>query len=158
MRAVVAKGSKRIWIAYYSCKLVFVCTSFACVQNFSQQKSSFLVTHCCKIYQHSANDMSVHQELLLNINNCNKNCTSVKETSQARGSHKPEIEIKMHGFWVHLKVRTVCKSNEVSCRDNLELFLLENLGVVQNHQKLAISTCLVVFVTYFILLYKYQGS
>lgn len=44
--------------------------------------------------------------------------------------YKLEIEIKMYGFWVYFKVRIVCKSNEVFCRDNLELFFLENLGVV----------------------------
>ena len=43
-----------------------------------QAEIFFFVAHCYKICQHSAKDMSVHQELLRNTNTCNKNFTSRK--------------------------------------------------------------------------------
>lgn len=101
------------------CHVVFVSRTLAIfIQNFNKQGFSFLLTHCYKIYEHSAKDMSVHQKLLQDKDTCcNNNFTSKKRLALARGSGKLFLG-KFDGVWVLLEVNTMrWKVDIIYCRN-----------------------------------------
>ena len=110
----------KLFMPWNICHVVFVVRTLAIfIQNFNKPGSSFLLTRCYKIYQHSAKDMSVHLRLLQDKDTCcNDNFTSKKRLALARGSGKL-FPGKFDDVWVRLEVKTMRRKVDIICCRNI---------------------------------------